>query len=304
MKRKALSVLLTFTMVAALLAGCGSKTPDTAEADTKAETTAADAETTESEAATDEAAGEEAAESGDKPLAGVELKMAINAEYAPFESKNESGEIEGFDVDLNAALADILGYTYTFDDMDFTGLISAIQSGRDDYCISALSGNEERKKVVDFSEGYYTPVTAILVPAGSDIQGVEDLAGKKIGVTLGTEFEAFANTIDGATVISYENIPSSIKLIGTSELDCAIMDSSNAFAYTDASEGTLEYRVVKISEVEGVLDNPYCMVFPKGSEYVELFNDALQTLRDNGTMEELQTKWFGQEYTDALNEAE
>ena len=63
--------------------------------------------------------------------------------------------IEGFDVDLNQALADKLGYTFELDDMDFTGLIGSITSKRCDYIISALSSNEKRKKVVDFSQGYY-----------------------------------------------------------------------------------------------------------------------------------------------------
>ena len=74
-----------------------------------------------------------AAATDSNPLKGKKLVMAVNAEYAPFESKNESGTIEGFDVDLNQALADKLGYTFELDDMDFTGLIGSITSKRCDY---------------------------------------------------------------------------------------------------------------------------------------------------------------------------
>ena len=303
MKKKFMSVLMATALVAALLAGCGS------EAEGTAETTAPAAETSEevTEEASEETSEETTEVSADsseaKPLDGVHLKMAINAEYAPFESVNETGEIVGFDVELNEILAEKLGYTFELDNMDFTGLVPAIQSGRDDYCISALSANEERDAVVDFTDGYYTPVTAILVPAGSDIQSVADLKGKKIGVSLGTEFEQYAKSIEGAEVTSFESMPGTVQLIGTDQLDCEIMDSSNAFAYVDASNGTLEYRIVKTSEAEGYF-HPYSMVFPEGSDYVAIFNEAVAELVADGTMEELQAKWFGAEYTDALSSAE
>lgn len=298
-KKKMLSILLAAAMCFGLLAGCGSDTAGESETETPAESE------TETPAAEEEAEVAESAagEGEEKPLDGVHLKMAINAEYAPFESVNEDGEIVGFDVELNELLAEKLGYTYEIDDMDFTGLVPAIQSGRDDYCISALSTNEEREKVVDFTEGYYTPVTVILVPKGSEITSVADLSGKKVGVQLGSEFEAYANSLEGAEVISYESVTGAVKLIGTSELDCIITDSSGAFGYIGTSGDTLEYRVIKTSETEGYF-HPYCIVFPKDSEYVEIFNNALDELVADGTMEELQAKWFGEDYTSSLEEAE
>ena len=232
-----------------------------------------------------------AAATDSNPLKGKKLVMAVNAEYAPFESKNESGTIEGFDVDLNQALADKLGYTFELDDMDFTGLIGSITSKRCDYIISALSSNEKRKKVVDFSQGYYTPVTVILCPKDSGIESSADLKGKKIGVTLGTEFESFSKTIKGAKTITYESIATSIPLIGTSELDACIMDSSNAFEYCNKYDN-LTYKVVPMNEIKGVLDNPYCIVLPKNSEYVDIFNKALDELEADGTMEKLQPNYL------------
>lgn len=269
------ALTLVMSLMAASLTGCGGSS-----------------EKKESATATDS-----------NPLKGKNLVMAINAEYAPFESKNESGTIEGFDVDLNQALADKLGYTFELDDMDFTGLIGSITSKRCDYIISALSSNEKRKKVVDFSQGYYTPVTVILCPKDSGIESSADLKGKKVGVTLGTEFEIYSKSIKGTETITYESIVTSIPLIGTSELDACIMDSSNAFEYCKKYDN-LTYKVVPMNEIKGVLNNPYCIVLPKNSEYVDVFNKALDELEADGTIEKLQTKWFGKEYTDALKVAE
>lgn len=166
-----------------------------------------------------------------------------------------------------------------------------------------MSTNEEREKVVDFTEGYYTPVTVILVPKGSDIESVADLADKKVGVQLGSEFESYANSLDTGEVISYESVTGAVKLIGTSELDCIITDSSGAAGYISTSGDTLDYRVIKTSETADYF-HPYCIVLPEGSEYVDIFNSAIDELVADGTMEELQIKWFGEEYTNDLSQAE
>ena len=61
--------------------------------------------------------------------------------------------------------------------------------------------------------------------------------------------------------------------------------------------------MIKTSETEGYF-HPYCMVFPEGSEYVDIFNNAIDELVADGTMEALQAKWFGEDYTNSLSEAE
>lgn len=249
----------------------------------------------------DSSTASQEASAAEKPLAGKHLVMAINAEYPPFESKNENGDIVGFDVDVNDALAEKLGYTYEMQDMEFTGLISAISSKRCDYLISALSANDERKKVVDFSEGYFTPVTAMIVPKDSDINTVADLKGKKVGVSLGTEFEKYAKSLDGVNVITYEGLITAVPLIGTNELDAAIVDSSNAFAFCEKNTN-LTYKVVKFSETSDYF-HPYSMAFQKASSLTDSFNQALKELEEDGTIDQLMEKWFGQEYVDSLKEA-
>lgn len=76
----------------------------------------------------DESAGSSSGDSEDKKV----LKMATSADFPPFESRNPSGEFEGFDIDLAHMIADELGYELEIEDMKFDGLIGALQSERVD----------------------------------------------------------------------------------------------------------------------------------------------------------------------------
>lgn len=276
MKRKFMSMSLVMVMIFSLI-GCGSSKND--------------------EAKSNDAAGDTG-----KPMSGVHLEMAIDAEYAPFESVNSDGEIVGFDVDLNEALADVLGYTYNLNDMEFTGLISSISSGRCDYIISALTYSEERDEVVDFTDGYYTPIMAMVFKKDAGYSSMEDFEGKKVGTTLGSVYEKVVKKIDNVELLTYDVVNEALPIIGTDELDAVLADTSNAISFCEQDD-TLTYMVVPFSFTEGMVSD-FSILLPEGSEYIDEFNEALQTLKDKGTYEELVVKWFGEEYYEDLKKAE
>ena len=91
---------------------------------------------------------------GEKTSNKKVLTMATSADFAPFESREPSGKIIGFDIDLANAIADELGYKLEIKDMKFDGLIGALQAKRIDMVISGMSATEKRKKNVDFSTVY------------------------------------------------------------------------------------------------------------------------------------------------------
>ncbi len=100
------------------------------------------------------------------------LKMGTSADYAPFEyidtAKGE--EPTGIDIELAKMIAEKLGYKLKIQDMDFGGLISALQNGQVDFVASAMSATDERKKSVDFSDIYYTSKHIIVSKKGSGIK--------------------------------------------------------------------------------------------------------------------------------------
>ena len=90
------------------------------------------------------------------------ITMGTNAEFPPFEYR-EREKVTGFDTEIAEKVATKMGKTLKITDMSFDGLIPALQGGKVDMIVSGMSVTEERKKNVDFSNGYYTASQVIIV---------------------------------------------------------------------------------------------------------------------------------------------
>lgn len=233
-----------------------------------------------------------------QPLAGKSYKIALNATFAPFESLSvdSQGKTEyvGFDIDVVKAMAKDLGFTYTIDNMDFNGLVGALQSGRDDFVISGISPTEERKKTVDFTDSYFTCKTAVIEKKGGKITDAAGLKGRKIAASFGTEYETFAKSA-GATVSSMDSSTLVMQELLSGRVDGAILDASQAAVQVKQNTG-LEYHVLPASELGSSVSDTFAIACPKGSPLVATFNTELKKLQDNGTINKLITKWMGAEY--------
>jgi len=117
----------------------------------------------------------------------VTYVVASDMAYAPFESVNEAGEPEGFDMDLIRAIAADQGFAVKLENTAWDGILPALIAGNCDMVISAMTITEERKQSVAFSDPYFEATQYIVVREGSEIKSLEDiLTGKKIGVQIGT----------------------------------------------------------------------------------------------------------------------
>ena len=139
-----------------------------------------------SSAASSEAASTSAAAGELTTVEAGKLTMATNATFPPYEMTTDSGEIEGIDIDTAKAIADKLGLELQIDDMDFDAALLSVQQGKADIAMAGITVTDERKAVMAFSDSYATGIQSVIVPEGSDIASVDDLAGKKIGTQRGT----------------------------------------------------------------------------------------------------------------------
>ena len=129
--------------------------------------------------------GEEAENAGDSNK--KVLKMATSADYAPFEyiDTKGSGDFTGIDIEIANAITEKLGYELEIQDMDFSGLISALQSGQADFVMAAMSATEDRKKSVDFSDVYYTSKHVVVSKKDSGIRNGRRLSRFKSWSSIG-----------------------------------------------------------------------------------------------------------------------
>jgi polar amino acid transport system substrate-binding protein len=221
------------------------------------------------------------------------LQVASDIPYAPFEfTEPGSTEAIGFDVDLVKAIAATPGIGITdveFIKQPFDTIIVSIAQGRFDMSASSFSITPERAKQIDFSDGYFTATQSVMVKTGSDIQSIDDLEGRRIGVQRGTTGADLAATVKGAEVLRYEIIDDAFNALAADRVDAVINDYAVS-AY--AAERRDDFEIV---DRNPTVEN-YGLVFPKDNPALrDAFNAGLAEIRANGTYDEIFRKWFGED---------
>ncbi|MFT8210317.1 MAG: glutamine ABC transporter substrate-binding protein GlnH [Symbiopectobacterium sp.] len=222
----------------------------------------------------------------DKPLI-----VATDTAFVPFEFK-QGDKYVGFDIDLWDAIAKELKLEYTLKPMDFAGIIPALQTRNVDLALAGITITEERKRAVDFSDGYYNSGLLVMVKADNNsIQGEQDLAGKVVAVKSGTGSVDYAKAnIKTKELRQFPNIDNAYMELGVGRADAVLHDTPNIL-YFIKTAGSGQFKAVG----DSIKAQQYGVTFPKGSELREKVNVTLQTLRDNGTYAEIYKKWFGTE---------
>ena len=98
-----------------------------------------------------------------EPTGSETLIMGTNASFPPFEYRDDSGEVAGFDVEMAKEIARVLGMSFKVEDMNFDSLPAAVSSGKITMAVAGMTVTDERKENVDFSDGYYTSTQVIMV---------------------------------------------------------------------------------------------------------------------------------------------
>lgn len=282
MKKQILALSMAALMAAALTA-CSSKPAETAAPETTQAQTAEAAPETEGETAE---ASEEA--TGGAEAAGGTLVMATNAEFPPYEYY-EDGDIVGIDVEIAKAIAAKLGMELQIEDMAFDAIIPAVTSGKADFGAAGMTVTEERQRSVEFTDTYANSNQVAIVKEDSDITGSDALAGKIIGVQLGTTGDALATEIKDVTVERYNKGLEAVQSLTQGKIDAVVIDQATAEAFVKKTEG------IKILE-EKMSEEEYAIAIKKGNmELVEKMNEAIKELKEEGKIDEIVAKYMDAE---------
>ena len=219
------------------------------------------------------------------------LTAMTDPSFPPFEMRDdESGEMVGFDMDLLKEIAERAGFEYDLKLLDFPGIIPALQTGSADIAIAGIYITDERSKIVDFSDPYYHSGMKLLVRSDSDIESLEDLDGKKVSTKIGsTSYEYLERNVgDRAEIAPYPSTETMYMALTGGAVDAVLYDMPNLSFF--ASRSGADVRIVG-PLYEGA-DNG--MAFPKNSEWVAKVNDALASMKADGTYDQIYKKWFGE----------
>ena len=225
------------------------------------------------------------------PVAEVgTIKVGTNAEYPPFESVDENGNLVGFDVDLMTAIAEAAGFEFEFVNTRWDGIFVALASGEFDAVISAATITDERKQTVDFSDPYFNAGQSITVKAdNTDIAGPDDLAGRKVGVQLGTTGDIWLTESTQAEVVRYDENTLAFQALAAGDVDAAVADSPTAAEIVRANP---EMNLKVLPDV--YTDELYGIAVRKERpEVLEAINTGLAAVKASGKYDEIYNKWLG-----------
>lgn len=224
--------------------------------------------------------------------AGV-LKVGTSAEYSPYEfHKVVDGEdkIVGFDDFVVQEIAKDMGVKVEYEDMDFDGLLGALQADKVDIVLAGMTPDEKRKKSVDFSDIYYTNSNVCIVTKGKEdtIKKSEDLKDLKVGVQKGTtQADYVTNTLGISDATQLKKIPDLMLELQNGKIDVIVTGKAVAeinvkkydniaIGNTTVGDEVAETAAAAIKKSGNGVDN---------TSFVKSVNDTIKRLQDSGDMD-------------------
>ena len=213
------------------------------------------------------------------------LTIGSDIPYPPFE-QGRPPDYEGFDIDLINAVADKMGLETQIEDAPFD-LILTGGGGQFDLSISATTITPARENRVDFSDPYFISSQGLLVQEGGDVASLDDLSGKIVGAEDGTTGETYANdNSDASEVRGFPSVDDAFNALSTGQVDAVVADGPTVEDAAANKEG------LEVAEIFPT-DEQYGIVLPQGNPgLVDAVNEALQEVKDDGTLGELYEQYF------------
>lgn len=255
---------------------------------------------------TQQATGTEAVRSGKAdtavvaaaPPAAEEDKLIIGLydDYPPLTLRNPDGELQGFDIDLAREVMDRIGEKYEFKSIDWgskEGLLN--NSRRIDMLWSGVHISEERKKIFDFTNAYMENPTVIAVRSDSDIQTIDEIGGKVVGIQEGFFAIPFAKRWSGSQggIARLVEEPENSLLLGDlmgGKVDAVVIDRTQILYFAGNTPG--KFRIIPGEFVESDIA---VALRKNDGELLNRINGALTEVRNDGTYQRIYEKWFGAE---------
>ena len=245
------------------------------------------------------------------------IRIGTEGAYPPWNSKDASGKLIGFEVELAWTLCRYIGQQCEIVEQDWDGMIPALIMRKFDAIMAGMSITAERQKAISFSQGYADEVASLAVMKGSDLEGIDTSEGinltKKTG-TVKKDLKTLTSALAGKTVCTqtatiHQNFLESgdvgkINVRTYKTQDEVNLDLTSgrcdvalaaAVAFTDyADKSGKQVVLVGPTFSGGAFGNGVGVGIRKDdTELLNAFNRAIDKARKNGDISRIATKWFG-----------
>lgn len=230
-------------------------------------------------------------ENGLPDLGGCEFTFAVENAYLPYNYIDaEDGEAKGWDYDVFNYLGEQMNFKPVYVAAAWDGMIQAVADGQYMIAGDGISITDERDKIVDFSDSYIAVEQRILVSVdNTNINSASDIVNGDFVVATQkgtTNYELAVSLFGEDKVEAYDQFDFAIAAVISGDADATIIDETAGLGYMGANED-------KVKLVgEGLQTDPLGFAFPEGSPLVDVINQGIALMKENGKLQEINDKFF------------
>lgn len=230
-------------------------------------------------------------------LEGREIVVVTENAYPPLQFVDPAtGNAIGWEYDAMAEIGTRLNATIVYENTSWDAMIASVSQGQFDMGMTGITIREDRREKVDFSDAYMRSEMAMMVrgdetrfdDAASFSADADLLMAAQPGTTpfyVGV-YDLLDGNEENPRIKLFETFGAGVQALRTGDVDLVLTDGVAADGYVSASDGGLKV----VGEKLGTED--FGFIFPKGSDLVAPMNAAIADMRDDGTLDALNTKWF------------
>ncbi|SFX92072.1 MULTISPECIES: ABC transporter substrate-binding protein [unclassified Pseudomonas] len=225
-------------------------------------------------------------------MAAEKLQMGIEAAYPPFNNKDASGQVVGFDKDIGDALCAKMKVECGVVTSDWDGIIPALNAKKFDFLISSLSITEERKQAVDFTDPYYSNKLQFIAPKNVEFKtDPATLKGKIIGAQRATLAGTWLEDLgdDDITIKLYDTQENAYLDLTSGRVDAILADKYVNYDWLKTDAGrAYEFKGDPVVESDKI-----GIAVRKGdNDLRNRLNAALKEIVADGTYKKINDKYF------------
>lgn len=218
------------------------------------------------------------------------VRIGTEGAYAPWNFLNDSGAVDGFEIDLGNELCKRAGLECTWVVNEWDSIIPNLVAGNYDAIMAGMSITDERKQSIDFSHNYFPPDPSKYVTTAGKSLDFSNLQGVRIGVQGATIQAAYAeqNLAAGNTILSFGTADQALADLNAGNVDVILADGAYLAEVVGGSSGALELVGPDVMIGGGV-----GVGLRKADDELERkFNAGISEMKKDGSLDALITKWF------------
>lgn len=227
------------------------------------------------------------------PALGADtLRIGTEGAYPPFNFIDPDGELQGFDIDIANALCEEMNRDCEFVTQDWDGIIPGLLANKYDAIIASMSITPERDEAVDFTERYWSNKLRFVAPKDSNIEPTEaSLEGKTVGAqraTISTQWleENMGDVVD---INQYDTQENAYLDLASGRIDAVLADMLVTYDWLESDAGSdFEFKGEAVYD-----DDRIAIAVREGNDELRReFNEAIDAIREDGTYERINAKYF------------